>query len=86
MHILLPIHVIKWKPQFSYIYTSLFAEEFRSGTAADVCVGELNSPGKLTTWSNIGSGGAGGSGTQIRTITGKAYIHNYIFVINQRTI
>ena len=34
--------------------------------------GELNSPGKLTTWSNLGSGGgASGGGTkQIRVISG----------------
>ena len=33
--------------------------------------GELNSPGKLTTWSNLGSGGASGGGTkQIRIIPG----------------
>lgn len=36
-------------------------------------IGELNSPGKLTTWSNLGSGGgAGGGGTkQITIITGE---------------
>ena len=34
-------------------------------------IGELNSPGKLTTWSNLGSGGAGGGTNQIRIIDGK---------------
>ena len=37
-------------------------------------VEELNSPGKLTTWSNIGSGGGAGAATnQIRIIPGKTY-------------
>ena len=38
--------------------------------------GELNSPGKLTTWSNLGSGGgASGGGTkQIRIIPGMCII------------
>ena len=37
-------------------------------------VEELNSPGKLTTWSNIGSGGGAGAATnQIRIVPGKLY-------------
>ena len=36
-------------------------------------MGELNSPGKLTTWSNLGSGGTGGSTKQIRMIDGMLF-------------
>ena len=42
-------------------------------------IGELNSPGKLTTWSNLGSGGAGGGTNQIRIIDGKLVTYILIF-------
>jgi hypothetical protein len=42
-------------------------------------MGELNSPGQLTTWSNLGSGGAGGGTHQIRIIDGKLATNTLFF-------
>ena len=42
-------------------------------------LGELNSPGKLTTWSNLGSGGAGGSTKQIRMVDGMLFDCSFIY-------